>query len=79
MFAEIRAALALLLGSSVPPEPSLNQLLRSIAMVTLGFDASTVTGAENAVSIRVSTRLVKTNAFPLNVPSTRTLRFLNSG
>ena len=79
MLAEIRAALAPLLGSSVPPEPSLNQLVRSMATVTLGLAASTFIGVANTDSMRVSTALVNTNALPLNVPSMRTLAFLNSG
>ena len=65
MFAEIRDAFALLLGSSVPPAPSLNQFARSMATVTLGLDASTVIGAEKRVSIPASTGLMNTNALPL--------------
>ena len=65
MFAEIRDAFAVLLGSSVPPAPSLNQVVRSMATVTFGLDASTVIGAEKSVSIRASTGLMNTNALPL--------------
>lgn len=65
MLVEICDAFALLLGSSVPPAPSLNQLVRSMATVTLGLDASTVIGVEKSVSIRASTGLMNTNAFPL--------------
>jgi len=75
MLAEIRAAFAPSPGSRVPFDPSLNQLAMSIAIVTLGLAASTVTAVANADSMLASTGLVNTNALPLYVPSTRTLTF----